>query len=404
MTGQQQVNLADVELFVRGEHPEAFRHLRATSPVHWNQDGQGGGFWALTRYEDVLWAYREHTTLSSEGGAVLGGSFRKETDSAAGRMLVASDLPRHRLLKQQLHPALSQQVAQRVSRQVDELVGKALRRALAAGGCDFATDVAAELPAGALMVITGVSHTEAHRLIGMTRRMVGYRDELYVDTGDNQRLRLAWLQAEIFEFFADLVEHRRRHPGDDLVSLLLGSRINGRPVSEEEILFNCLNVAVGGNETSAHTACAAVQAFIDHPDQRELLCRDPGLMPGAVEEVLRWASTNAYVQRVAKQDIRRGDVLIRTGDSVTLWNVSANHDESEFTDPERFDILRSPNRHLSYGAGLHRCIGAPVAQEELTVLLRRVLLGPAQFSSITPPVRMRSNFILGVQSMPLEIR
>ncbi|MFI7068851.1 cytochrome P450 [Micromonospora sediminicola] len=398
------IDLADVDLFVNGAHLEAFARLRATTPIYWNESADGSRFWALTTHADILWAYREHTLFGSERGAILGGSFRNEVDTSAGRMLVASDLPRHRLLKQQIHPGLSTAVVERVGERVEELVDRAVDRAVSAGGCDFATQIATELPAGALMEIMGLSHEEAHHLIGLTRRMVGFRDEVYVDTGGEERLRLAWLQAEIFEFFADVLKERRRRPGDDFVSLLLKARLNGRPFSEEEIFYNCMNLAVGGNETSSYTACAGVQAFVEHPEQLELLLRDPGLMPSAVEEALRWSSTNAYVQRVAKQDVVRNGVEIRAGDSVTLWNVSANRDERQFVEPQRFDITRNPNRHLSYGAGIHRCIGAPVAQVELSLLFRRMLLSGVRWSLAAPPRRMRSNFILGTTSMPLEVR
>ncbi|WP_431897551.1 cytochrome P450 [Micromonospora haikouensis] len=404
MTTGTAVDLTDVDLFVRGAHTDVLAQLRATGSIYWNEGVDGSRFWALTTYADVLWAYREHTLFGSERGAILGGSFRSETDTAGGKMLVASDLPRHRLLKQQIHPGLSASVVSRVAVQVGELLDRALDRAARAGGCDFATEIATEMPAGALMVIMGIGHEEAHELIGLTRRMVGFRDEVFVDTGGEERLRLAWLQAEIFEFFADVLRQRRAQPGDDFVSLLLKARINGRPLSEEEIFYNCMNLAVGGNETSSYTACSGVQAFAENPDQHALLLRNPDLMPGAIEEALRWASVNAYVQRVAKQDVTRGGVLIREGDSLTLWNVSANRDEAQFPEPERFDITRNPNRHLSYGAGIHRCIGAPVAQAELNLLLRRVLLSGLRFELVGAPRRLRSNFILGTTSMPVAIR
>jgi cytochrome P450 len=386
---QAAVDLTDVDLFVRGGHLDALATLRATGSIYWNEGADGSRFWALTTYADVLWAYREHTLFGSERGAILGGSFRNDGDTSAGRMLVASDLPRHRLLKQQFLPGLSAAVVSRVAAKVGDLVDRAVDRAARAGGCDFATDIATELPAGALMVIMGIDHREAHELIGLTRRMVGFRDEVFVDTGGEERLRLAWLQAEIFEFFADVLRERRARPGDDFVSLLF---------------YNCMNLAVGGNETSSYTACSGVQAFAENTDQHELLLRNPDLLPSAIEEALRWSSTNAYVQRVAKKDVTRGAVQIRQGDLLTLWNVSANRDESQFPRPETFDITRNPNRHLSYGAGIHRCIGAPVAQAELERLFRRVLLSGHRFELIEAPRRMRSNFILGTTSMPVAIR
>lgn len=397
------IDLTDVDLFVRGDHTAAFATLRAEQPIYWNEGADGSRFWALTTYDDVLWAYRDHETFSSGRGAIVGGSLHSEDDTSAGRMLVTTDLPRHRMLKQVIHPSMSATIAKRVAAQVAELVGRALERTRADGGCDFSTDIAPELPAGALMVIMGVDHEQAQHLIGLTRRMVGYRDEIFVDTGGDARLRLAWLQAEVFEFFADIVAERRRNPGDDLVSALLTSEVNGRRLTEEEIFFNCMNVAVGGNETSSYTACTGLLALMDHPEQYRRLRETPELTGTAVEEMLRWSSTNAYVQRVAKRDVVRGGVEIKAGESVTLWNYSANRDETKFQDPHLFDITRTPNRHLTYGSGLHRCIGAPIAQAELSLLFDRMTESGLTFRLAGEVRRLRSNFLLGITRLPVEV-
>ncbi|MFE5212394.1 cytochrome P450 [Streptomyces sp. NPDC056600] len=397
------IDLTDVDLFVRGDHTAAFAKLRAEQPVYLNEGADGSRFWALTRYDDVMWAYRNHEAFGSGRGAIVGGSFRSEEDTSAGRMLVTTDLPRHRMLKQAIHPSMSPGVAKRVAAQVAELLAGALERIRADGGCDFATDVAPELPAGALMVVMGISHEQAHHLIGLTRRMVGYRDEIFVDTGGDQRLRLAWLQAEVFEFFADIVAERRRNPGDDLISNLLRAEVNGRRLNEEEIFYNCMNVAVGGNETSSYTACTGLLALMDHPEQYQRLRESPQLVGTAVEEMLRWSSTNAYVQRVAKHDVERGGVRIEAGESVTLWNYSANRDEAQFQDPHLFDITRTPNRHLTYGSGLHRCIGAPIAQAELSLLFDQLNASGLRFGLAGEVRRLRSNFLLGITRLPVEV-
>ncbi|WP_204251483.1 cytochrome P450 [Mycobacteroides abscessus] len=397
------VDLTDVDLFVDGKHFEVFAGLRKSAPIYFNDSATGTGFWALTTYDDVSWAYRDHETFGSTRGAILGGSFSSAEDTASGRMLVASDLPRHRLLKNQILPAISAEVTAAVSAQVRELVNKAVANAIADGGCDFATDVATALPAGALMVIMGIGQDEAYELIGMTRRMVGFQDEVFVDTGGDVRLRLAWLQAEIFEFFADIITERRKRPGTDLVSRLLTAEINGHPFTEEEVLYNCMNVAVGGNETSSYTACTGLLAFLEHPEQYDLLAHNRVPLDSAIAEILRYSSTNAYVQRMARHDIRRRDVHIREGDSVTLWNASANRDEAQFPNAAAFDVARSPNRHLAYGAGIHRCIGAHIAQVELSLVFECILNSGVRFRLAGTPRRLRSNFILGLTSLPITV-
>ena len=399
------VDLTDVDAFVRGEHHEMFRWLRANDPVHWHEptDGQGtGGFWALTRYADVAAAYVDHATFLSSGGAMLGGSFRSEGDTAAGQMLVASDPPRHRMLRQQMRRSFTSEFLDRVAVRVAALVDEAIGRARRAGGCDFSTDIAPELPAGAIMATMAVGYDEAHRLIAMTRRMIGFRDPAYVDVTSHERIRLAGIQAEILEFFDDLLRERRRRPGSDAVSILAAARFNGRPLSDEEILYNCMNLAVGGNETTSHTASAGVLAFTTWPGMYRRLRSEPRLMDSAINEMLRWSATNAYVQRVAARDVEFGGRSIRRGDSVTLWNISANRDEAQFDDGDSFLVDRSPNRHLSYGNGIHRCIGAALGHVELSVLFNRLIQENVGIERSGPVRPTRSNFILGYSSLPVR--
>lgn len=395
------IDLTDIDAFARGDHFAMFRWLRDNDPVHWHPLPDGGGFWALTTHRDVSAAYLDNGALLSSGGAMLGGSYRNEADTAAGRMLVSTDPPRHRMLRQRMHPGFTGELARRCGEQVSSLVDAAMDQALRDGGCDFATTVARELPAGVLMAMMDVGRDDAHRLIDMTRRMIGFRDPSYVDIEGDERLRLAEIQAEIFEYFYDLVLQRRGRPGADLVTLLANTTVNGQPLSIEDAVFNCMNAAVGGNETTSHTACAGIVALTERPDQYTLLLDHLELLDSAVNEILRWTSVNAYVKRVAARDISIGDRDIRAGDSVTLWNISANRDPEQFDAPDEFDIARSPNRHLSYGNGIHRCVGSNLAHLELTILLRRFVRDRVRFSLRGDVERTRSNFILGVNSLPL---
>lgn len=394
------IDLTDVDMFVQQRHHELFAWLRTHEPIHRHPLG----FWAVTRHADIARIYADNGVFSSANGPMLGGSYSsEETDSAANRMLVASDPPRHRILRQLLHRAFAPDLLSRVEHQVEVLVEDALAKALSAGSCDFAVDIAPELPAAALMVLMGVTHEQAHTLIGMTRQMIGFRDPHWVETSGDERLRLATIQADIFDFFADILWARRAKPGEDMVSLLAGADLNGRRLTDEEILYNCLNLAVGGNETSSHSATAGLLALIENPDQYQLLVEASDVPQSATNEILRWATTNAYVLRVAKQDVEVGGQRIGAGDPVTLWNVSANRDETEFVDADRFLLRRSPNRHLSYGAGIHRCIGANLAQVELSTLFRRCVHKKIRFTLAGDVVRLRSNFIQGISSLPVEM-
>jgi cytochrome P450 len=252
-----------------------------------------------------------------------------------------------------------------------------------------------------------IDYERAGHLIGLTRQMIGYRDPLFgagpLESVEEQRLRLGVVQVEIFEFFLDLIEERRSRPGRDLVGMLLTAEVNGRPLAEEDVIYNCMNVAVGGNETSSYTACAGMLELARNPAHLALLAEQPRLTNSAVDEMVRWASVNAYVQRVAVRDLTICDKQIRAGQVVTLWNVSANYDEDQFTDARVFDATRSPNRHVSYGGGLHRCIGATFAQVELSTLLERLVAAAVEFEVAAPVRRLRSNFILGITELPIAV-
>ncbi|MET7801962.1 cytochrome P450 [Streptomyces decoyicus] len=291
----------------------------------------------------------------------------------------------------------------RIVAQIRPLLVDALAKMCADGGGDLAAHFALQLPIGTLMAMFDIGYQDAAHLVGLTRRMVGYRDAPAADGAVDERLRLAQVQAEIFGFFAELMDERQGSSGEDAVSRMLAADLNGSRFTEAQILYNCLNIAVGGNETTSHTTCAGVLAFTQHPAEWDRLTREPTLLPSALEEVLRWSSTNAYVQRVATKDILVRDKLISAGDSVTLWNVSANRDEEQFPEPERFDIGRSPNHHLTFGSGIHRCIGAVPGMAELTEVFSALLNGRVRFRLCGEPEKMRSNFILGYTALPLEV-
>jgi cytochrome P450 len=396
------VDLTDVEAFTTGRHHGMFRWIRANDPVYWQSAGSGG-FWSLTTYDDLVMAYREHTVFSSAHGIVLGGSYHNAVDTSSNRMLVSSDPPRHRQLRQVMRRAFAPDVLTRIRAHLRDLVDSAINRAVTDGGCNFATDVAPELPTGALMGMVGISHDEARELVDLTHGMIGYRrpDEEFSE--DEERLRLAGIQADIFDFFADILRDGRAEHDSGLIGILRSGQLNGQPLQEEEILYNCLNIAVGGNETSTHSACDGLIALMERPEQYERLCGHHDLLDSALSEILRWSSPNAYDHRVATRDVRVRDKQIRAGDSVALWTVSANRDEAQFPDPDRFDIARSPNRHLSFGSGIHRCIGAALGTIELTTLYEKIISEPIRFMPDGEVRRQPSNFILGVADLPVRV-
>jgi cytochrome P450 len=397
------IDLGATDLFATGECFAAFKWLREHAPVYWNATPDGGGFWALSKYRDVVDVYMHPEIYSSAYGTMLGGSYRSEVDTASGQMLIVTDPPRHRYMRQSVHKAgFSARQMARIREGVRISLEAALDRLVADGGGDFAADIAVALPAGVLAGMMALTPEQGRTLLRLTRSMVGFRDAEYqggLSSGDT----LVESMSSILEFFSEIVDDRRERPGDDLVSQLLKSQINGAPMTEAEILYNSLNVAFGGNETTAHAASYGLLAFFDHPEEEARLRRQPELLDTAVEELFRYTATNTYVKRTTVRPVVIRGQAIDAGQTITIWNTSANYDEEVFADPDRFDVGRTPNPHVTFGVGRHHCIGASVSRLEITMLLRRLLERNIRLRPAGPVERLHSNFALGIRHLPVEV-
>ncbi|MBG0816364.1 cytochrome P450 [Planomonospora sp. ID82291] len=395
------IDLDDLDLFVSGDPHAAWAWLREHAPVYWNATADGG-YWALTAYADVSAVYRDPVTFSSKDGTVLGGSFRSATDTASGRMLICSDPPEHRLLRHHVHKAFDRRMMGEAAGHVRAYLTEALDRLAADGGGDFAADVAPTLPAGLLAAMFGIGRADALHLLRLTRTMIGFRDGEYV-RGSGEAMTLVGAQVEIFDFLTELLARRRAAPGEDLISILLAAETNGRGLTEDQILYNALNVAVGGNETTPFTASAIVETLIGHPEEERRLHDDPSLIGTAVDEFFRWTSTNAYVRRTTTRDVTLRGVPIPAGQTLTLWNSSANRDGSVFPHADRLDLGRTPNHHLAFGVANHRCVGMPAAWTEITLLVEELVRRRLRFALCGDVERLASNFMLGIKHLPVEV-
>ena len=207
----------------------------------------------------------------------------------------------------------------------------------------------------------------------------------------------------LFAYFADLVEKRRKDPQDDLTSVLVRSSLDGDPLPFPEMASYFLLLVVAGNETTRNATSGGLLAFIENPHQRILLKHNPGLLLGAVEEILRWTSPVIQFARTAAQDYELRGQRIKAGDSLALFYPSANRDEDVFEEPFRFDISRDPNLHLAFGTGEHFCLGANLARLELEVIFRELVKRVDYAELIGPVVRLRSSFAGGIKHMPVRL-
>ncbi|MGW5693601.1 cytochrome P450 [Streptomyces asiaticus] len=215
--------------------------------------------------------------------------------------------------------------------------------------------------------------------------------------------RIAEAHTELLVYYDNLLARRRRDPQEDIVSALAHGTVDGAPLTDEEILLNCNGLISGGNEPTRHATIGGLLALLRAPDQWARLRAEPGLLPSAVQEILRFTSPALHVLRTARREVDLGGHRIRTGDQVAVWLPAANRDEAVFADPDRFDIARTPSRHLTFATGTHFCLGSALATSELTIFFEEFLARVGQVTPRGAPRRMQSNLIWGFTSLPVTL-
>ncbi|HEX9335182.1 MAG TPA: cytochrome P450, partial [Pseudonocardiaceae bacterium] len=383
------VDLADPDLYEHGDPDAVWAWLREHAPVHRNTGA--ARFWSVTRHRDAVAVYRDPVTFSSARGMVLGVDV-EAGDPASGRMLVVTDPPRHTGLRKIVNgvftPRMLRRLESRVATTVEQLVDRVV-----GGECEFVNDVAARLPVTIICELLGVPGADQDWMYHLTSTAFGGGDPR--STADVAPADRAQAYGDIFDYYRDLAEQRRRSPGSDLVSILVQGDVDGAPLDTEDVLLNCTNLIIGGNETTRHAAAGGLLAFAERPATWQALRQAGGAVDALVEEVLRWTTPGMHVLRTATRDVEIGGVPIAAGDSVVVWNASANRDDEIFREPQRFDPNRSPNRHIAFGQGGHHCLGAALARIELTTLFGALLARVGRVELAGPVVRVRSCVLRG---------
>lgn len=394
--GATALDLTDPAAFVQHDPHPFWAEVRHRNPVYWHPGNQERpGFWVLSRYSDLLRAYTDAARLRSGRGTVLDVLLRGD-DSAGGQMLAVTDRPRHRDLRRIMLTAFSPRVLDQVAERVQQRAHELITEVTASGTFDFATQVAEHIPMGTICDLLSIPAADRPALLGWNKNALSSEDP--------QADPFAALEArnEILLYFTDLAAHRREQPGDDVISLLATAVVDGDPLPIEDVALNCYSLILGGDESSRVSAICAVKAFAEHPAQWRAV-RDQQIgVDTAVEEVLRWATPALHFARTAAEDLEIAGQQIRSGDIVTLWNISANFDESEFDRPLEFRADRTPNKHLSFGHGAHFCLGAFLGRAELRALLRALVANVSGIELAGRPEPIYSTFLNGYSSLPVS--
>ncbi len=397
------MSLADVELydpdvFVRAVPYDTFGRLRREAPVYLHPEPNGPGFWAVTKYHDVMAIGRDPGRFSSNRGGTNIPTYPPEDFSAIQLMMLNMDPPQHnkfrRLASTGFTPRMVALMEPRIRAAAKDIVDGVIGR----GEMDFVASIAAELPLRVIAELLGVPHDERHLLFHWSNRLIGFDDPEFQTSLEDARIAAM----EIWAYASQLAEDRRGTRGEDLVTTLINAEVDGERLTEAEFCGFFLLLSVAGNETTRNLISGGMLALIEHPSERARLVADPSLMPSAVEEMLRWVTPVMHFRRTATRDLELGGQLIRENDKVVMYYTSANRDEDVFPDAGRFDVGRTPNEHLTFGSGQHFCLGANLARLEIRVMFDEILRRVADVEFTGPVRRLRSNFINGFKSVPIR--
>jgi cytochrome P450 len=394
-----QINLADTNLYTKGDPHLVWQTLRAECPVFWQKRANGQGFWAVTRHADARRVLAEHKTFSSQSGTAI--AMLDSPDPAAGLMMQATDPPRHRQFREHLVKPFTPRAVDEQTEYIRTFVRNAIEPARDGAIVDVAMSFA-PLPMAVGARMMGLPAADVDPLMRLAYASLAPDDPRYQKPGADAPTA-THAHFEIFAYFATCLAERRKNPGDDLISHLITVEVGGRRMTDHELLANCLSVLLGAVVTTSHVISATIIALTEMDGGEGHWPRSPS-MPAMIEEALRWSSPVTHFMRRARQDTVICGQKINEGDAVTAWIASANRDESTFAQPYELDFGRAPNRHIAFGAGPHICLGRNLGRLMLRHSFEQLFTSIESFELADVPVHLASNEIAGVVSLPLRTK
>ncbi|MGQ0467409.1 MAG: cytochrome P450 [Sporichthyaceae bacterium] len=386
-----QYDLLDLGAFIDGRAEQMFDDLREHDPLHWNDEPGGRGFWSVTRYADIQAIASDHERFISGEGTQIPD---KKAEGAGLASVHNSDPPRHtdlrRILASKIRPSVVAPLTDGVAAEVDRLLD-----AVAGGGeFDLVKAISVQLPILVFGRFLGVPDEDCPKLVEWTNAFSSLDPE-YASPESADRAR-----TELFDYFHDLQEQRRREPRGDIVSVLVQATMHGEPLSRADLDPYFLVLTVAGNETTRNLISGGLDLLSKHPQAWARLAEDPSLIAAAVEEMIRLISPVMHMRRTAVADAELHGKKIAPGDKVILWFAAGNRDPRVFDAPHEFRPDRTPNEHLGFGWGIHSCMGLHLARLEMRVLLERLAARGEFVRTLGAPDRLASNWFRGIKHLP----
>jgi cytochrome P450 len=392
------VDLADPDTFVHGPPHEALAELRRSDPVHFCTMDDGG-FWAVLKHADVVKVARSPGLFSaSEGGVVIETLAPEQVEAMRG-MLLAMDPPRHLDYRRPMLAHFGRTVIGRMEDQIRGVCVDIMDKVDTSSEVEFVHDVTADLPSRVIGTLMGLPEEDWGRIHEMAERNTSGQDSDYASTdgGGGATMDMAMYAIALAQ------QRRTEEPREDLTSVILGTEFGGHLMDDFEFGSFFVQLVTAGNDTTKTMLSSGILALLTHPDQLKEVREDPSLIPGAVEEILRWANPLHYFRRTAMAETTLHDVTISPGDKVAMYYTSANRDEDLFDDSQGFDIHRNPNPHLSFGIAEHFCLGVHLARLEGRVFFEELLSRFPEIELAGDPVRVRSNLNNAYKRLPVRM-
>ncbi|WP_214364890.1 cytochrome P450 [Pseudonocardia sp. H11422] len=380
--GAAQVDLSDLAPFIAGREHELFREIREHDPLHWNAEPNGPGYWSLTRYADLITAIEDPATfVNGQGTQIPSRRVEGHTPTVHN-----TDPPRHTELRKVATPHLRAVKVKEWQDLIETSVSTILDDIEQRGEVELVSSASALLPIQVLGQVLGVPAEDCPLLANWTDRVISDDPEFMRSPDEKERAR-----EELFDYFRGLTEARRAEPRNDIVSKLVAARIDGEPLSWEDLAAYYFVLVGAGNETTRNLLTGSVLAFAEFPGEWERLRADRALLRPAIEELLRFITPIRAMRRTATKDVDWYDRTIRTGDKLVLWFQAANRDPAVFDDPDTLRIDRTPNQHLGFGWGIHTCLGSHLARAEVSTFLRHLLERDLRITPLAEPDRLHTN-------------
>lgn len=394
------VDLASPDAFADGPPHEALAELRRTDPVHWQPMNGQPGFWAVLRHADVAYVARHtHLFSASEGGMVV-EDLPPESLAMVRNMLLAMDPPVHTAHRVPLFPHFRAGVIGAIEGPVREICRAIMAEAGERRDVDFVHQVASPLPTRVVGELFGLPQQDWAQVHEWAERNTSSQDPDFV--GADGAPESATIEMAMYAIGLAAARRGAAH-ADDLTSAILATDFGGQPMTDLEFGSFFVQLVTAGNDTTKGMLASGLLALLEHPAQLTELRADRSLIPGAVEEIIRYANPLHYFRRTAMADVELAGTRIAAGDKVAMYYTSANRDEAIFADSQAFDIHRRPNPHLSFGIGSHFCLGVHLARLEGRVFFEELLDAFATIELTGEPVRVRSNLNNTFKRLPIRL-